>query len=145
MGVSQPSSHAANDEHRQFPRQHPPLIGQLLRKLLEVYTADQLHRDKINSARFSQMIGLDDIGVNQVRNEFGFANKVINELLLVCIILANHFDGNAFDEATRAQLLGFVHHAHPALKDLANDLVMKLVLDGKQGHDAMVIESARMS
>src|SRR5204862_2246277 len=101
--------------------------------------------DKINAARFAQMIRLDDIGVDQVGYEFGFANKIINELLLVCVILANHFDSNAFDEAARAQLLGFVHHAHPALKDLANDLVMKLVLHGKQGHDAMVIESARLS
>src|SRR2546426_685780 len=91
------------------------------------------------------MVGLNNVGVDQVGNEFGFPDKIIDELLLVCVILPNYFDGDAFDEAARAQLLGFVHHTHSAFKNFANDLVMKFVLDGKQGHEAMLIEPTGMS
>src|SRR6266446_1156004 len=145
MGVSQTPCHAAHNEHGQFLRQHPLLIGQLLGKLLEVHTADQFHRDKINASRFAEMVGLDYVGVDQVCHKFGFSDKVIDELLLVSVILPNHFNRDALDEAARAQLLSFVHYAHAAFKNFANDLVMKLVLDGKQGHETMLIEPAGLS
>jgi hypothetical protein len=83
------------------------------------------------------MISLNDIRVDQVRHELGFADKILDESLLVRVTLANHFDGDAFDEIARAVLLGFVHDAHPTLKNLAGDVVSELALDGeKRSHSA---------
>ena len=104
-------------------------VRQLLRELFEVHAANQLHRDEVNARGFAEMIGLDDVGVDQVRDQLGFADEIIDELFLVGVILANDFDGDAFDEFARAVLLGFVNDAHAAFKNLADDFVAKFVLD----------------
>jgi hypothetical protein len=79
--------------------------------------------------RLTQVVCLRDVGVDQIRDELGFADKIINELLLVGIVLANDFDGHAFNKSTRAKLLGFIHNSHSAFVNLADDLISKLVLD----------------
>ena len=84
------------------------------------------------------MIRLHDVRVDQIRNQLGFADEVLNELLLVGIVLPNHFDGDAFDELARAALLGFVHNPHAAFGQLARDLVPKLVLNREEGHALML-------
>ena len=86
------------------------------------------------------MVGLDDIGVNQVSDQFGFPDKVIDELLLVGVVLANDLDGDALDETARAQLLDFVNDPHASFVKLAYDLVSKLILDREEGHGAMLIK-----
>ena len=86
---------------------------------------------KIDPIGLAQVIRLDDVRVDQVRDELGLADEVLDELLLVGVILADHLDGNAFDEFARAVLLGLVNNAHAALENLAHDLVPKLVLDRK--------------
>ena len=86
--------------------------------------------------RLAQMIGLDDVGVDQVGDELGFADEILDEQFLVGVILADDFDGDALDEIARAVLLGFVDDAHAALKNLADDLVAKFVLDGEERHRA---------
>ncbi len=145
MGVSQAAHNAANNEHRQFLRQNTAAVRQLPGKLLEVGAANQFHRHEINAASFAQVVGLDDIGMNQVGDEFGFANEIIDELFLVGVILANDLDGNAFDEAAGAQLLGFVHDAHTAFINLANDFVAELVLNREQSHAQMLAQCTRKS
>jgi hypothetical protein len=133
--VSQPARDAARDEHRQFDRQHAVLFRQPVRELLEIHPADELHGDEVDAARLAQMIGLDDVRVDQVRDQFRLANEVVDEDLLVGEALANDFDGDALDEFTRAALLGFVNDPHSAFAQLANDLVVEVALDCKQtGH-----------
>ena len=110
------------------------LSRQLLGKLLEVHAADQFHGDEVNAAGFAQVIGLDDVGVDQIGDELGFADEVFDELLLVGVILADDLDGDAFDEIARAVLLGFIDDAHAAFENFADDLVAKFVLNGEQRH-----------
>ena len=123
----------------------PLFIGQLLAKLLEIHSANQLHRNEINPVGFAQMIRLDDVGVDQVRDQFGFADEVVDELLLVGVILADDFDGDALDEFARAMLLGFIDNAHAAFKNFSHDVVAKFVLNSEESHEPIVIIRGFMS
>ncbi len=80
------------------------------------------------------MVGLDDVGVDEVGDELGLADEIINELLLARVVLADDLDGDAFYEVARAVLFRLVHDAHAALENLADDLVAELALDGEQRH-----------
>jgi hypothetical protein len=59
---------------------------------------------------------------------------------LVGVVLADDFDGEAFDEIAGAVLLSLIDNPHPALENFADDVVAELVLNGEQRHDLMVIE-----
>ena len=62
---------------------------QLLGELFQVHAADQFHGDEIDAVGFAQMIGLDNVGVDQVGDQLGFADEVLDELLLVGVVLAD--------------------------------------------------------
>ena len=91
------------------------------------------------------MIRLDDVGVDQVRHQLGFADEIIDELLLVGVILAHDLDRDALDEFARAVLLGFIDNAHAAFENLADDVVAKFVLDCEESHEPIVIIRRFMS
>src|SRR5678816_2691117 len=136
MGVSKTSRHAADDEHRQFFWQNSLAVEELLGELLQVHPTDELHGDEENAAGFSKMIGLNDVGVNEIGDKLCFPNEVIDELPLVGVILPDDLDGDAFEEIVGAELLSLIDNTHSALKDLAYDLVAKFILYGKKRHDA---------
>jgi hypothetical protein len=106
----------------------------LLSELLEVDAPDQFHGDKIDAASFAQVVGLNDVGVDQIRDQLGLADKVVDELLLVGVVLADDLDGDALDELARAVLLGFIDNSHPAFENFSDNIVPKFVLDGEQRH-----------
>ena len=91
------------------------------------------------------MIGLDDVRVDQIRDELGLADEILDEHLLAGEIRADDLDGDALDEIARAVLLAFIDDAHAALKNFADDLVAKFVLDGEQRHARMVGNRPLMS
>ncbi len=138
VGVCQAAGDAADDEDSQFRRQDAALVQQLLGELFEVHTADQFHGDEENAARFAQMVSLDDVGVDQVGHELGFADEIINELFLVGVVLANDFDGDALDEVAGAALFGLINDPHSALKNLADYVIAKVALNCEQGHGSIV-------
>ncbi len=78
--------------------------------------------------------------MDQVRHQLGFADEVLDELLLVGVVLTDHLDGDALDEFARAELLGLIDDPHAALEDLADDLIPELVLDCEEGHAPMLRE-----
>src|SRR5262249_4312111 len=130
----QTARHSAGDEYGQFTGQWTAFISQLLGELFEIHAADQLHRDKKHPIRFAEMIGLDDVGMDQIGDEFGFSDEIFDESLLVGIVLPNHFDGDALDEIPGAELFRLVNDAHPALKNLSYNFVSEVTLDGKKSH-----------
>ncbi len=134
--VSASTRDAADDEDGEFEREYAVFVGELSGELFEVCAPDQFHRDEENLAGGTEMIGLDDVGVNQVGHQFGFADKVFDERLLVGVTLANDLDGDAFDEVARAVLLGLIDDTHAALKNLSNDLVAELALNREQAAHA---------
>ena len=138
--VSEAPGDATNDKHRQLFRQHPALVRQSLRELFQVYPPDKLHRDEVNAVGFAKVIRLHDVRVDQIRNEFGFADEILDELLLVGVVLANDFDRNALYEFARSELLGFIHYSHAAFENFAHDLVPKFILNREQRHTPMFLE-----
>jgi hypothetical protein len=138
MRVSESAHNAAGDENGQFFGQLAAFVFQLLIELLEVRAANQLHRHEIDAVGFAEMIGLDDVGMNEVGYQLGFADEVFNELFLVGVVLADDFDRQALYELAGAVLLGFVHNTHAAFKNLPDDLVAKLILNGEESHGPMV-------
>ena len=106
--------------------------------MFEVHAADQFHGDEADPIRFAEVIGLNDVGVDQVRDELGFTDEVLDEIRLAGVIGADHLDGDALDEVARAALLGFVNDTHAAFKNLPDDFVPEFVLDGEKGHAAML-------
>src|ERR1700733_15100356 len=92
------------------------------------------------------MLGLDDVLVDEVRDGRGFADEVIDELFLIGVILSNDLDGDALDEVARAQLFGFIDHAHAAFKNFADNLVSEIAFYCEQRHrKGMVVKSRSMS
>ena len=104
-------------------RQLAALVGELLGELFEVHAADQFHGDEVDAVGFAEVVGLDDVGVDQVRDELGLADEILDEGLLAGVVGADDLDGDAFDEVARAVLLGLVDDAHAALENLADDFV----------------------
>ena len=84
------------------------------------------------------MVGLDNVRVDQVGDELGLADEILDEHLLAREIGPDDFDGDALDEILRAVLFGFIDNAHAALKDFAGDFVAKFVLDCEQRHARML-------
>ena len=62
------------------------------------------------------------------------------ERCLVADLPTNDFDGDPFDEIPGATLFRFIDDAHAALKDFADDVVTKFVLNGEQRHVAMLLK-----
>ena len=83
--------------------------------------------------------------MDQVRDEPGFADEVVYEFLLAGVILADDLDRDAFDEIARADLLGFIHHAHAAFDNFSDDAVVEFVLNREECHAAMLVKRALKS
>jgi len=143
--VSKSARDAAGDEHREFFGQNAFLLGQLMRELFEIHAANQFHCDKTQAVRFAELVGLDDVRVNQIRDELGFADKIIHEHFLTAKIRANDFDGDTLDEIARAVLFRFIDNAHATLENLPGDFIAKFVLDGEERHARMVGNCPAMS
>jgi hypothetical protein len=75
------------------------------------------------------MVGLDDVGVDQIRDELGFTDEIIDEHFLVRIALTDDLDGDPLDEIAGAVLFGLVNDTHAALEYLADDFVAEVALD----------------
>jgi hypothetical protein len=78
--------------------------------------------------------------MNEVGDEFRFADKILDEDLLIREILANDLDRYPLREAARATLLAFIDNAHASFAEFANDLVMEIALDREQsGHAREIV------
>ena len=142
--VGQAARDAAGDEHGEFLRQLAFFVGKLAGELFQIHAADQFHADEADALGLAEMVGLDDVRVDQVGDELGLADEVLDEHLLARVIRADDLDGDALDEIARAVLLGLIHDAHAALKNFADDFVAKIALDGEQRHAAMVEKAAEV-
>ena len=88
------------------------------------------------------MIGLDDVRVNQIGNQFCFSDKIGDELLIVSVALANDLDRDPFDKVARAMLLGLVNDAHAAFKDFADNVVPQISVNGEEcAHHKDVVQT----
>ncbi len=133
MRISQPAYDTAGDEDTYIHRKDPLFVMQLLTELFEVHAPNQLHGDVIDPFGLTEVIRLDDVGVDEIGHELGFADEIIDELFLVRITLADDFDRQALDEVARPVLLGLIDDAHAAFINLAHDVISQIAVNAEQG------------
>ena len=73
------------------------------------------------------MIGLHDIGVDQIRDQAGFANEVLLELRYCIVFLADKLNRYGLTELARTMLISLENFTHAPLRDLANHFVGNFV------------------
>jgi hypothetical protein len=78
------------------------------------------------------MIGLDNVRMDEIRDELGFANEILDEAFLIRVAPANYLDGDPFDKIARAVLFGFIDNPHAAIEYLAHNFIAKLALYGEE-------------
>ncbi len=139
MGVCQSARHPADDEHRKIDRQLPALVLMLIEERIEIDAADQLHGDEQPSLRLSEVVGLDDVGVDQIGHQLRLANEVLGERGLPGELGPDHFHRDPLSEPVCPQLFRLIDDAHPALREFAEDLVTELMIDGEQRHGAPMV------
>jgi hypothetical protein len=121
-------------------------LREAIDELLEVHAANQFHRDVVNAVHLAELVGLNDVRVNQISDELRFADEIVDELLLICEGLTNDFDRHALHEIARAMLFGFIHDAHPAFENFADDFVALLGANGEEAcHGRACSENAKSS
>src|SRR5215212_9929661 len=99
----------------------------LLEELLEVNPSNKFHDHEILSADLPEVIGLNDVRVDQVRHQTSFADEVVLELLNRGVFLANQLYRDHLTKVSRSQLLCLVHHSHPTVGNLSRHLIMQLI------------------
>ena len=100
-----------------------------LDKLLQVHAFDEFHHHEILAADLAEVIGLDNVGMDQVGNESCLTNEVALELCDRRIFLPDNFYRDDLPEIAGSKLHGLVDEAHAALRDLAGHLVVEFVED----------------
>jgi hypothetical protein len=84
------------------------------------------------------MIRLNNVGVDQVGDELCLTDEIFDEHFLARVVGPDDLDCHPLDEIARTMLFSFIDDPHTALKNLADDVVTKLVLDAEQRHRHMV-------
>jgi len=124
MGVGEAAGDPGDEEGGEIHR-HGASHGLVpLQELLEIYAADKLHHREILAVGLPEMVGLDDVGVDQIRHQPGLADEVILDFINGRAFLAYDYYGHDLAEIARAELLGLVNQPHAALGNLAHHLVV---------------------
>ena len=132
VGVGEGAGDPGNQEGSEVPWDRG-LEGPMLKEeLLEVYPMDIFHDDKVLLMSPSKVVNLDNIGVDEIGDKFGFTNEILLKEGLAGILLPDDFEGDPFLESIRAFLKGLVNTAHTALRDRAKEAVRKGI--GKMPH-----------
>ena len=92
-------------------------------------------------ADLAQVVGLDDVRVDQVGHEPGLADEVLLELGDRRVLLADQLNGDRLPELAGAQLVRLVDDAHAALGELTDHLVVDLVENLADGGHRPEIET----
>ena len=127
--VGEAARDARRDEHGEIDGHGDPLPPVLLDELLEVHPAHELHDHVVLPADLPEVIGLDDVGVNEVRDQARLADEVVLEFLDGRVLLANELHRDHLAEVAGPELHRLVDHAHAPFRELAGHLIPQLTGD----------------
>ena len=123
VGVGEPAGDARDDEGAQIDRDRARLAQVAVEKLLQVHTPHVLHYHEILAVELPEVVRLDDVGVDQIGDESGFADEVFLKLGDGGVLFTDELYGDLLAESTSADLEAFVDDAHAARRDLADEFV----------------------
>ena len=69
-------------------------VNPVVRELLEIHAVHKLHHHEMLTADKAEMVGLNDVRVDEVRDQPGLADEILLELLDARILLPNQLDGD---------------------------------------------------
>jgi hypothetical protein len=127
--VGQAAAEAADDENGEIDGHPAPQQLVPRQELLQVHPVHILHHHEILAGNGAQVVGLDDVGVDEVGHQARFPHKVRLELGHGRETLLDDLDGDELAKVPHAGLVGLVDNAHPALGDLADQPVSYAVHD----------------
>jgi hypothetical protein len=122
--MGQAAADARDDEGGEIGGDQLPCRAVALNEVLEVDSVNILHRHIVLPADLPEMVGLHDVGVDEVGDEPGLANKVVAELLDPGVFLTDQFHRHALYKLASAILLRLIDDAHAALGNHAHELEM---------------------
>ena len=108
--VAHLEQHVDRDRHRHRP---DGVVG-LAEDLAQVAPGDHLHRDEVDAVDLTQVVGLRDVGVAQLRRQPGFAHERLHELGIAGEPRQHPLERHQALEALDAGLLRAVHRRHAA-------------------------------
>ena len=129
VGVRQAPRDARRDEDGKVDRDGAPQDPVAIDELLDVNAIHELHHHEVLTPGQSEMVGLDDIRVDQIGDEARLADEVLLELWYARIFFANDLNSYELMEVARTELERLVDDAHAALGDLPEQLVAELVVN----------------
>ena len=127
MGIAETPANSGDDENGQVGGSVLVGFDMPFQKLFEVPSGDEFHRHEILLANLPQMVGLNDIRVDQISHQLGFADEIVPELLNGRVFLPNQLDRDDLAETTDTTLGGLVNHAHSAFGDFSGKFVVNFV------------------
>src|ERR1700690_547036 len=123
VGVGKAPGDPGDDECGQVDGHLPPKLAVPVEELLDVVAPDILHHHEVLAVHLPQVVGLDDVGVDQVRDEAGLPDEVLLEFRYRRVLAADELHGDRLLELAGPVLVRLVHDAHPALRYRADHLV----------------------
>jgi len=134
VGMSEGAGDPGNEEGGKIPWDRGLEGAVLEEELLKIDPVDIFHDHEILTMSLSEVVGLDNVGVDEVGDEFGFTDEVLLKEGLAGVFLADDFQGDPLPESVGAFLKGLVDTAHAALRDRAKQAVGNGI--GKVPHGA---------
>jgi len=123
VGVLQRPGHLG-DDGQGFLLVQSPLLAEDLRQRAAL---DELHGQVVVVAALTHVQGADQVGMVELAGQPGLAHEALHEVAVLGEVPAQDLEGHL---AVHGDLAGQVHRAHPALAELAEQLV---ALDGLAG------------
>ena len=104
-----------------------------LEKLFEMHASNKFHDHEILSANLAQVVGLNDVGVDQIRDQSSLADEVLLELRDGRVFLTDQFDRDDLAEVSSTALHRFIDQSHAPFSDLSSQLIVQLIEDVLEG------------
>ena len=121
MCVGEAPADPRHDEHCEVHRQVLLVVDVHLGELFKVYAVDELHGHEVLAVHLAKVVGLHDVGVDQVRHQLGFAHEIVAKFIDRRVLLADQLQRHHLAEVTGSMLKHLVHHAHPSGCDGGDD------------------------
>ena len=98
----------------------PARLRRAGKAVVEAAALEQLQRDVRQSVGFADVVNLNDMGVAELGDRFGFCRESLEELGFRLAAATNHLEG---DQAIEAQIARLVDDTHPAVAQAIEDFV----------------------
>ena len=125
--IGKSPANSGNNEHCQIGWYVLICFNMPVQKFFQVPTGNIFHSHEILLSNLSQVIGLHNIGVDEVSHQFCLANKIVTKFLNRRVFFADQFDCHNFPEPTNSSLGCLVDQSHSTLRNFTGQFVVNFI------------------